>query len=199
LHPGPPGPPPELGHKVALAPASGKVLVKAPGETGFRALTSASALPVGATIDATQGHVTLVSARDASGSTQSVTVWGGSFEVRQAPDGRGVTDLVLAGGSFEGCGHSKGQIRSGGRGATAARSARSRRRVIRRLWATDDHGRFRTHGRNSVATVRGTSWLTVDTCRGTLTRVRRGKVIVRDRHRHRRVVVRAGHSYLARG
>jgi hypothetical protein len=46
--------------------------------------------------------------------------------------------------------------------------------------------------------VRGTRWLTEDRCDGTLTRVTNGAVVVRDFKRHRSVVVRAGHSYLAR-
>ena len=49
-----------------------------------------------------------------------------------------------------------------------------------------------------MATVRGTRWLTRDTCAGTLTKVTRGVVSVRDLRRKRTVTVRAGHSYLAR-
>jgi hypothetical protein len=74
-----------------------------------------------------------------------------------------------------------------------------RRLPVRRLWARDRGGRFRTHGRNSVATVRGTSWVTTDTCAGTRTTVTSGAVSVRDVRRRRTVLVRAGHSYLARG
>ena len=69
---------------------------------------------------------------------------------------------------------------------------------MRRLWAKDDHGRFRTHGRDSVATTRGTLWSTEDRCTGTLTRVKQGKVLVRPRHSRRTVLVSAGHKYLAR-
>ena len=69
---------------------------------------------------------------------------------------------------------------------------------MRKLWGRDSGGSFRTHGRHSQATVRGTRWLTVDRCDGTLTRVTSGAVSVRDFRRHRTVLVRAGHSYLAR-
>ena len=71
-------------------------------------------------------------------------------------------------------------------------------RRVRRLWGRDSGGSFRTHGRHSQATVRGTRWVTVDRCDGTLTSVRQGAVSVRDFVRHRTVLVRAGHSYLAR-
>jgi hypothetical protein len=77
-----------------------------------------------------------------------------------------------------------------------ASAARTRR--VRKLWGRDRGGRFRTHGRHSEATVRGTRWLTVDRCDGTLTRVTKGAVSVRDLVRHRTVLVRAGHSYIAR-
>ena len=64
--------------------------------------------------------------------------------------------------------------------------------------ATTSHGKFRTRASNSVITVRGTTWYVADRCDGTLTRVTSGSVAVRDLRRQRTVVVRAGHSYLAR-
>ena len=79
-----------------------------------------------------------------------------------------------------------------------AQSSATRKRSGRRLWASDRNGRFRTHGRDSVATVRGTVWSTADRCDGTLTRVKEGKVLVRDLRRKRSVLLTAGRSYLAR-
>ena len=67
----------------------------------------------------------------------------------------------------------------------------------RRLWG-DGKGRFRTKGEFSSATVRGTRWLVEDRCDGTLTRVTKGKVAVRDFVRKRTVIVRAGKQYLAK-
>jgi hypothetical protein len=69
--------------------------------------------------------------------------------------------------------------------------------VVRRLRGSAN-GRFRTRGRYSAATVRGTIWDTADRCDGTLTRVQRGVVDVRDFRARRNVTVRAGRSYLAR-
>jgi hypothetical protein len=45
--------------------------------------------------------------------------------------------------------------------------------------------------------VRGTKWLTEDRCNGTLTRVKKGTVTVRDFARKRTVILRAGQKYLA--
>jgi hypothetical protein len=60
------------------------------------------------------------------------------------------------------------------------------------------HGKFRTRGRYSAATVRGTVWSMADRCDGTLTHVVSDKVTVTDFVRHVTVVLRAGQSYLAR-
>jgi hypothetical protein len=69
--------------------------------------------------------------------------------------------------------------------------------VLGKLWGSGK-GRFRTTGKYSSATVRGTIWLTQDECDGTLTRVRRGVVSVNDFKRHKTLNVKAGRSYLAR-
>jgi ferric-dicitrate binding protein FerR (iron transport regulator) len=69
--------------------------------------------------------------------------------------------------------------------------------VLGKLWGSGK-GKFRTSGKYASATVRGTIWLTQDECDGTLIRVKRGTVQVRDLTRHKTVTVKAGHSYLAR-
>ena len=134
----------------------------------------------------------MTSARNARGRTQSGNFSAGVFQVLQSRARRagGLTELRLKGGSFNNC-RAGGSDRSGS--ATAAGSSRTVRRL--RSSAT---GRFRTRGRNSSATVRGTIWITTDRCDGTLTTVKRGKVAVRDFRRKKTVLVRAGKSYLAR-
>ena len=57
--------------------------------------------------------------------------------------------------------------------------------MLGKLWG-NGKGRFRTNGKYSAATVRGTIWLTEDRCDGTLTTVKRGTVSVRDLRRRRR-------------
>jgi ferric-dicitrate binding protein FerR (iron transport regulator) len=46
--------------------------------------------------------------------------------------------------------------------------------------------------------VRGTKWLTQDSCAGTRTSVRRGKVDVRDFVRKKTIRLKKGQAYLAR-
>jgi hypothetical protein len=180
-----------LGKSVVVHPAGGKVKIKTPGSKHYRALAAGAQLPVGTTVDTRSGKIVLQTARNAHGRTQKGTFWGGVFQIRQRKHGKGMTDLHLRGGGFSSCGNRAGI-------SVLAREAKGKRRVVRRLWGKDKHSRFRTHGRDSVATVRGTRWVTTDRCDGTLTRVTQGKVSVRDLHRKRSVLVSAGHAYLAR-
>jgi hypothetical protein len=65
------------------------------------------------------------------------------------------------------------------------------------LWGSGK-GSFRTDGKYSAATVRGTTWLTQDSCTTTLTRVTQGVVEVRDRVKRKTVLIKAGKRYTAR-
>jgi hypothetical protein len=182
----PPPPTPALGKTVVVTPVSGTVTVKVPGAAGFVALVAGGAVPSGAVIDTRGGEVALTTAL-ANGKTQTGQFHGGVFRVRQSARAGGTTDIDLRGPAL----------------ACSSRKARARAAAVtpakrRKLWGSDKGGRFRTHGRNSVATVRGTKWVTTDTCAGTRTTVTEGSVSVRDVHRRRPVLVRAGHSYLAR-
>jgi streptogramin lyase len=177
--------------KRVVAEPDGTVRFKAPGGQ-WHTLQADAALPVGVALDARRGHVTLTT-EGAGGGMQTGVFGGGVFAVRQPRGGRGRVDVYLRGGSFAGCPRA-----SGGRRGGARRASASRNRKVRKLWGRDRGGKFRTHGRHSHATVRGTRWLTLDRCDGTLTRVTNGAVVVRDEVRKRRVLVEAGHSYLAK-
>jgi streptogramin lyase len=184
---------PELG-EVVVADPTGPVRFKRPGGR-WRRLTGVGAeLPVGTTIDTRRGRIALTTAAR-NGRKQTGNFRGGLMQVRQPRRARGRVDIYLRGGDFSRCG--RPALRARRTGLTAGASA-TRRERVRRLWGRDRGGRFRTFGRHSQATVRGTKWLTVDTCAGTLTVVRSGAVVVRDLARRRNVLVRAGHRYLAR-
>jgi DNA-binding beta-propeller fold protein YncE len=175
--------PPTLGQTVGIAPVAGIVRYAPPSKRRlhFRRLRHAIQVPVGSTFDASAGRLALTAVKK-DGTTQTGQFYGGMFQVRQSAAGGGRTDLLLRGPAP--------------RCHAAARTS-AHRRNKRRLWG-DAHGSFRTRGRNSSATVRGTRWLVEDRCTGTLTRVARGLVAVRDDVRHRTVMVPKGHSYLAK-
>jgi hypothetical protein len=185
-----PAPTPVANRTVTAAVTRGSVSVRLPGSRSVMRLSSAPAsLPVGTRIDARRGTIALTTATDRRGGTQLGKFWSGRFTVSQTGAKRVMTRITLAGGDFTACRP---------RGAHAASAARARRKPVRQLWGKDDHGRFQTKGRGSVATVRGTRWLTRDTCAGTLTRVTAGTVSVRDTIRHRTHLVHAGHTVLVR-
>ena len=180
-------PVPRVGRAVVVQPVRGKVRVRRPGGKGFEELQDDESIPVGSLVDTRSGSVRLSSATDGEGHTQAGVFSGGLFSIAQGRGG--ITDLYLRGGSFARCGRSLRAVAS---------AADRKRRPVRKLWGRDRSGKFRTHGRDSVATVRGTTWLTQDRCDGTLTVVKSGAVSVRDRRTHRTVTVRAGGRHLAR-
>jgi streptogramin lyase len=180
-------PVPKVGVTVVVHPGKGRVRVRRPGAHGYEELEEGKSIPVGSLVDTRAGSVRLSTATDSAGHTQTGVFSGGVFSIGQGRGG--MTDLYLRGGSFARCGRSLKAVAS---------TADPRRRPVRSLWGRDRSGKFRTHGRDSVATVRGTTWLTQDRCDGTLTVVRSGAVSVRERRTHRTVLVRAGGRHLAR-
>ncbi len=191
---------PELGRSAVAGTVKGAVQVRIPGSERYVTLDGAADIPIGAVVDATKGEVRLQTALDANGRTQSATFSGGAFEIKQDPRANGRVDLHLRGGvSRAGCRATSRASSSPLAAASAKKKRKKSKRVLRSLWGEDDGGRYRTHGQDSVANVRGTRWLTQDRCDGTLTRVTEGAVEVRSkRGRRRTVLVRAGRSFLAR-
>ena len=173
------------------APARASASVPGLKGRAFIPLREARQLPVGTFFDTRRGRVRLQSAADAKGSLQSGEFSAGVFQVLQSGKraARGLTELRMKGASFRRCGSTRGR--------RAEVAARRSRRTIRRL-RSNARGRFRTRGRYSAATVRGTAWTVADRCDGTLTTVSSGRVAVRDFRRRKTVLLRARKSYLAR-
>jgi Tol biopolymer transport system component len=180
-------PPPKLGETVNVSVVSGTVLVKTRGSSVFSTLAQARQIKVGSQLDTKKGTVRVVSAVNRSGKTQSGDFGRGVFQVAQSKSAKakGLTDLTLKGGNFNSC-------KASGKKASAAK-----KKTIRSLFSKAK-GKFRTKGRYSAASVRGTTWLVTDRCDGTLTSVKSGTVSVFDFKRHKTVKVKAGKSYLAR-
>jgi hypothetical protein len=204
-----PLPPPVPGKSVNVQVISGQVLIKKPASgraraagpaKGFVPFTGAANIPVGSQLDTSKGRVSLTSAADTGGKkTQSSLFYDGIFQVKQSAPRKKpkkakalTTDVVL-----------KGQIARSqcaplkGARAAAAKKKKGPHAVLGKLWGSGK-GKFRTDGKYSAATVRGTIWLVEDRCDGTLTKVTRGTVQVRDFKRKKTVTVKAGHNYLAR-
>jgi hypothetical protein len=196
-------PPPQRSSSAVVKKSGGKVRIKRPGGKGFMKLDASASIPFGTVIDARRGRVHVETAIDDAGTTQTASFKGGMFEVRQPQSASGTVDVMLRGGAFARRCRAR-RARASASAEThdplvaASRLPTDRRRVVRRLWGSDRHGRFRMHGRNSVATVRGTRWEMVDRCDGTLTRVFEGAVDVRDRRTGQVVRVRPGRPHFNR-
>jgi hypothetical protein len=160
-------PKPRLGKTVVVKPAGGTVTVKPRGGK-LATLRYATAIPVGSTVNTTKGTVLLVTAGKGK-VTYSGTFSQGAFVVTQRKKDA-LTDLTLTGGDFSTC-------RTGNPQKPLVTGARSRKR---RLFGRA-RGRFRTRGRNSSATVKGTEWTMEDRCDGTLTFDKEGKVATANR------------------
>jgi hypothetical protein len=175
-----PKPTPVPQQTVVVAPAVGTVLVKVKGSSKFEPLDVTKGIPLGSEVDATKGHVTLTVIQKPGQPPQTAEFWDGFFIVTQRG---GVTDVKLS------------QPLSCPKGK--AKAASGKKVKTRRLWGSGK-GNFRTSGRLSSATVRGTQWRVTDTCRTTVTKVKQGVVSVRDFAKRKKVLVKAPKSYTAR-
>ena len=147
-------PAPTPGQDVNATPIAGDVLVKVAGTPQFVPLSVPSLVPVGSQFDATKGRVELTAAR-AGGITDTSQFYDGTFQVSQ-PTPTAIAELRLVLGDFSVC------------SLPSFTAADKNKRRVRRLWGSGK-GKFRTRGRYSSATVRGTVWKTEDRCDGTLT------------------------------
>ncbi len=197
-------PPPVSGSSVDVAAESGTVLVRLPAGTssakarglglrgaaaGFVPLTQPRQVPIGSTFDTTRGRLGLFTAGPGRNNLQDGHFSGGMFAVAQGRKNP-LTTLSMSGGGLRACGT---KVPRGGARKNFATAAQRKRRLFSSV-----HGRFRTRGRNSSATVRGTRWTMTDTCAGTLTTVKSGAVLVRDFRLRKNRLVKAGKRYFAR-
>jgi hypothetical protein len=197
------GPPaPVIGVSAGVRPVKGTVKVKFPtgtsaakakrlglqgAQSSFVKLDEAKQIPMGSTLDTSKGTVNLLSAgskNSLQGKFQAGNFNGGQFKITQ-PKKNPLTQLTMSGGKLSACPQ---RVPKGGSAA---------RKRSRRLFS-NVKGRFRTRGRNSSATVRGTKWTMTDTCAGTLTVVSKGSVVVHDFTLRKNKTVKAGKRYFAR-
>jgi hypothetical protein len=170
----------EFAQSISLQRVSGTVLVKLPGSARFVPLSAARQVLVGTVVDV-RGWRRPTAAYPIPGQSAIGDFQAGVFEVKQNRAGGGRTTLRIEDTQSEraGCAGAHGASQLG-------------------LLLGDATGRFRTDGRFSAATVRGTKWGVRDRCDGTLTIVRRGVMVVTDFRLHKNVLLHAGQTYLAK-
>jgi hypothetical protein len=193
------GPPPTPDHGLTvLAEPKGPVKIKPPGQKGFTPFNEFAELPVDTVFDTRGGKVKITAAVGNFGETtpdNSVDFYGGIFMIKQSPevDAPAVAKLVeklrcpkTKGGTAKASSSSEGPV---------AQSARKRRR---RVWGSGS-GSYGTAGRGGTGSVVGTTWLTQDTCKGTLFRVTEGIGIkIFDFGLKKEITLGPGQKYFAR-
>ena len=155
-----------------MQPAGGTVTVKAPGQTDFTPLDGLQKIPVDSVVDTRGGTVNLTAATGNLGDTtedNSVNLWDGLIRIDQSGDTNAVTTAKLV--EKLRCAKRKGgQAKATKSSGPVARTSRKSRR---RVWGSG-HGNYKTGGSGGTGSVRGTTWLTKDTCRGTFFKVTDG-------------------------
>lgn len=195
---------PEALKNVNVSEESGEVFVKLPGTNNFVPLGPEVQIPLGSTIDTRTGKVRLFASSGGGGAgrplpaglarafggaglVQSASFNGGIFKVSQQQRTQLITRLALTGGNFSQCGPRPG-------GGVPPKTAV--RKVI-----SEGEGEFQTKGKYGTATPSTdatTKWSTVDQCNGTLMKVGKGGVTVRDSVHGKTVHLNAGQRYLIR-
>jgi hypothetical protein len=209
-------PEPALGKTANVEPVSGTVLIAVPGAQAasaasllegsllsplaafeslskglhFVPLTEARQIPLGAVLETTHGVVALETATASSHKPQFGNFGAGIFKLLQARKQKGLAELDIMNA------HTARQV-CASIGKRAAVAAKLSSKVLGRLNA-NAHGKFTTKGQYSAATVRGTVWSVTNQCDGTLTKVQRGVVSVRDFRRRKTITLFTGQHYLAR-
>jgi hypothetical protein len=209
-------PPPVLGKTVNVEPVSGEVFVKLPpGYTppaggyarlagplpsateslskgvGFIPLSEARQIPVGSTLDTSAGVARLATASTTKGQLQTGDFEAGIFKLLRQRKQQGLTELGIVDN------HSARQVCASSGKQARISSGHPSAKVLGHLTA-DSHGHFTARGQFSAATVRGTVWGVLNRCDGTLTRVTRGVVTVRDFRRRKTITLFTGQTYLAK-
>ncbi len=179
-------PDPDLGRSVTVVAERGTILVRVPGSRRYVPIGSLTEIPVGSIVDARKGRARITVEVDArTGRTQSSLFYDWFFRVLQTKGAKPITEARLVKGSFANCTlkaaarRTSASADAGLRAQSAAVKRKKSKRKVRHLWGRGN-GSFRTGGKRSAATVRGTWWLVEDRCDATLTRVKVGRVDVRD-------------------
>ena len=188
---------PRHGISVLAQRAQGSIRVKTPGKRGFKNLKKVESIPVNSVVDTRGGRVEVTAATGNFGDTNpdnSVAFYDGVIRLKQARSQNARANANLVGKLNCPRGTAGGAKAQKSSGPIATTSRRRRRRV----WGSGS-GNYSTSGQGGTGSVRGTTWLTRDTCHGTFFKVTNGIGIdVFDFDLNRHVELGPGQSYFAR-
>jgi hypothetical protein len=188
---------PRHGISVLAQRAAGTIKVKQPGKPGFKNLKKVESIPVNSIVDTRGGRVEVTAATGNFGATtpdDSVAFYDGLIRLKQASKRNARANAQIL-GKLKCPNESGGQAEAGKSSEPVATTSRKRRR---RVWGSGS-GNYSTSGSGGTGSVRGTTWLTKDTCNGTFFKVTQGiGIAVHDFDLGRTVELGPGQSYFAR-
>ena len=169
------------------------MFIKSPSGA-FVLLTGAEQIPSGAEIDALHGSLKITTATARRGKTRQGVFGGAVFAAHAGARrrGQGPGHSVAGRGSLQ-----RRAVVHDLQGAQALDATPASSKTLQLLQASA-HGKFRTKGRYSAATVLGTKWTIADRCDGTLVHDITDSVAVTDFVHHKTIIIHAGQSYLAK-
>jgi hypothetical protein len=194
---------PEHGISFLIEQTAGSVKIKEPGERGFEdlnELNNGGNVLVNTVVDTRGGRVEVTAATGNFAATtpdNSVVFYDGLIRLRQKGARNAPANAKLV-GKLRCPKGAEAQAKAGKSSGPVATTARKRRRRSRSAWGNGS-GNYSTSGSGGTGSVRGTTWLTRDTCRGTFFKVTEGLgITVRDFDLGQSVQLGPGQSYFAR-
>lgn len=188
-------PAPVTNRSLALAPTTGTAFVRPRLASTAVPVREPDLVPDGSVFDTERGGLAIGVAQ--AGQVRTTTLTQGRVTIDQDAGRNPITKVKLV-APLTGCPTTRARSSQAGILAFAKSSQRKRKGRRQRRVVARGNGRFRTDGRYGSATVRGTEWQTVDTCKATSVRVFSGSVSVFDRVRGKRRTVRAGQRVVIR-
>lgn len=198
-------PDPVTNRSLALRPTTGTARVRPRGTSTALVVREPDLIADGSVFDTERGGLAISVSQ--AGRVRTTTLTQGRVTIDQDAGRNPITKVKLV-APLPGCKVTTTKKKAGKANAASSlqtfakskkkskkkkRRGRRERRVVAR-----GNGKFRTDGKYGSATVRGTEWQTVDTCRATSVRVFKGAVSVFDRVRGKRRTVRAGQKVIIR-
>jgi hypothetical protein len=191
---------PEHGISFLIERTAGSVKVREPGERGFEdlnKLNNGGNVLVNTVVDTRGGRVEVTAATGNFAATtpdNSVVFYDGLIRLKQKGARNAPANARLV-GKLRCPKGTAARAKAGKSSGPVATTSRKRRR---RVWGNGS-GNYSTSGSGGTGSVRGTTWLTRDTCRGTFFKVTEGLgILVRDFDLGQRIQLGPGQTYFAR-
>jgi hypothetical protein len=189
---------PEHGISFLMERTAGTIKFKKKGKRRFKRAKKVEQVPFNSVVDTRGGKVQITAATGDYAETtpdESVVFYDGVIRIRQRGKRNAPANAKLL-GKLRCPKSAAAQSKAGKSSEPVATTSRKRRG--RRVWGSGS-GNYSTSGQGGTGSVRGTTWLTKDTCHGTFFKVIEGLgITVHDFGLRKNFALGPGQSYFAR-